>query len=307
MRILRGHPAAWNARSPLALAVGVFDGVHAGHRSVLKALRIGAGERGITPAVLTFDPHPLALVAPDMAPRMLTTIDQRIEQFEAAGVEVVAVLPFNDSVRAMSAQRFVGEILVERLLAGLVVAGEDFRFGENRRGDAVRLRRLGGEMGFDVDVVGLVGDGDPVSSTRIRDSIAAGDVAAAGALLGRPFELRGAVVPGAGRSAETGVATANVAVPASCAVPRRGVYAVRAGAGELVPAVANVGIRPTFGPGAETVEVHLIDRRLYLTGREVRIAFVDWIREERTFDGVEALASQIKIDIESARRALQTP
>ncbi len=305
MRILRGHPAAWKAGQRLAVAVGVFDGVHGGHRRVLETLGERAAELGIVPAVLTFDPHPLALVAPHMAPQMLTTIEQRIELFDAAGVELVAVLPFNDSVRAMSARRFVADILVARLEAALVVAGEDFRFGEDRTGDAALLRHLGDEMGFESQVVALVGGNDPTSSTRIRDSIVAGDVAAAARLLGRPFELRGTVVPGEGRGADTGVATANVSVPEPSVIPRHGVYAARAGVAELVPAVVNIGVRPTFGPGAETVEVHLIDRSLDLKGRELRIAFVDRIRDERTFDNVQALAAQIEIDIDTARRMFE--
>ncbi len=288
--------------------MGVFDGVHAGHRSVLERLRHGAAEREITPAVLTFDPHPLALVAPEMAPRMLTTIDQRIEQFDAAGVDLVAVLPFNDAIRAMSARTFVSEILVDRLDAALIVAGEDFRFGEDRGGDASLLVRLGDDLGFDTAIIGLVGGDAPISSTRIREAVVAGEVAAAAELLGRPFELRGTVVPGEGRGAETGIATANVNVPASSALPRHGVYAALSGVAELVPAVVNIGVRPTFGPGAETIEVHLIDRSLDLRGREVRIAFVDWLREERTFAGIEELASQIKSDIEMAGELLgRTP
>ncbi len=304
MRILRGAPSTWDAGESLALAIGVFDGIHIGHHHVLRLLLEAADSRGLKPAVLTFDPHPLALVAPQVAPRMLTTIDQRIEQLDALGVELVAVLAFNEAVRGMSATAFVEDILVKRLRAGFVVAGEDFRFGENRAGNVALLGEVGSELGFETVTSPLVGAAEPVSSTRIRQALETGDVTAAAALLGRSYELVGTVVPGAGRGSELGASTANVDVDATLSIPRRGVYAVRAGVGELVPAVANIGVRPTFGEGVETVEVHLIDRFVDIVGDAVRIEFVARIRDEWTFAGMAELADQVRADIEAARSIL---
>ncbi len=304
MRILRGAPSVWNAGEALALAVGVFVGVHVGHHLVLQLLLEAAEIRGLKPAVLTFDPHPLSLIAPHLAPRMLTTIDQRIEQFAALGVEMTAVLAFDASVRGMSAEAFIEDILVARLRAEFVVAGQDFRFGADRSGDLDLLAEMGSGLGFETVSSPLIGGEEPVSSTRIREALDAGDIPAASALLGRDYQLVGAVVPGVGRGSGFGVATANVDVDATLSIPGRGVYAVRAGVGELVPAVANIGVRPTFGVGVETVEVHLIDRYVEIIGDAIRIEFVARLRDEQAFAGISELVDQIGRDIEAARAIL---
>ncbi len=300
MKILRGAPSTWEAGESLALAMGVFDGVHVGHHHVLRLLLEAAYARGIMPAVLTFDPHPLALIDPHAAPRMLTNIDQRIEQLAIRGVELTAVLAFNETVRGMSAEAFVEEILVRRLDAGFVVAGDDFRFGNNRVGDVALLEAMGATLGFETEASLLIGAEKPVSSTRIRKLLKTGDVTAAAGLLGRSYELVGTVFSGAGRGTKLGTATANVDVESTLAIPSYGVYAVRAGVGELVPAVANIGVRPTFGEGVETVEVHLIDRSVDLVGDAIRIDFVARLRDEKKFEGVADLAEQIHRDIETA-------
>lgn len=304
MRVLRGAPSRWDAGEPVALAVGVFDGVHLGHRHVLDVVHDAAEADGITPAILTFHPHPLALVAPEHAPRMLTTIDQRLELFDDAGIGLVAVLAFDESVRNMTPEAFVGDIVVDRLSASVVIAGADFRFGKDRAGDVGMLEEMGRVLGYRTIVSPLVGEGDPVSSTRIREALDRGDVEGAAALLGREYELIGIVVPGSGRGAEFGVATANVDVDPSLSIPGRGVYAARAGVGELVPAVANIGVRPTFGEAIETVEVHVIDRYLEIAGHTIRVEFVARLRDERKFSGVAELAAQIEADIEAARAVL---
>lgn len=304
MRVLRGSPGRWDAGSPLALAVGVFDGVHTGHLEVLRLVHRAAESSDLTPGVLTFYPHPMALIAPDRAPKMLGTIDQRIDRLEAAGVDLVAVLAFDESVRSMSPEAFVEEILVDRLKVRFVVAGRDFRFGKNRGGDVDLLASMGPDHGFDTTVVELVGESAPVSSTRIRNALGAGDVAAAATLLGRSYELVGTVVPGSGRGTGFGVATANVDVDGALSIPRRGVYAVRAGASERVPGVANIGVRPTFGEEIEVVEVHLIDRYLDVVGETIHVEFVERLRDEDTFAGVSELAEQIRTDIATARDIL---
>lgn len=309
MRVLRGHPSEWDSAAGRgAIAVGVFDGVHLGHRYVLSALHDRAEATGLVPGVLTFDPHPLTIVAPDHAPALLTGIDHRLELLAALGVEVAAVLEFDETVRDWSPATFLVETLAGPLAADMVVVGEDFRFGKDRAGDVALLVELGSGLGLTPEIVSLVGGDAPVSSSRIREMIFAGDVIGAAVSLVRPHELWGEVVPGDGRGRTIGVPTANLAVPPGMAVPMRGVYAVTVGrnADEALPGVANIGIRPTFDGQTETLEAHLIDFDGDLYGQHLRVRFVDRIRDELKFDGVEALVGQIRADIERARRILAT-
>jgi riboflavin kinase/FMN adenylyltransferase len=284
----------------------VFDGVHLGHRYVLSVLRDRAVETGLTAGVLTFEPHPLRIVAPDHAPAMLTGIDHRLELLAALGVEVTAVLGFDEEVREWTPARFLAETLAGPLAAELVVVGEDFRFGKDRIGDVALLGELGSQLGLTPEVVSLVGGDTPVSSTRIREMIIAGDVSGAAVSLARPHELWGEVVPGDGRGRTIGIPTANVAVSPEMAIPQRGVYAVTVGrhAAETMPAVANVGVRPTFGGEVETIEAHLLDFDADLYGQDLRVRFIDRIRGEQKFESAEALVAQIGRDIEQARQLL---
>jgi riboflavin kinase/FMN adenylyltransferase len=309
MKVVRGDPRSWGLEPvPRAVTVGVYDGVHLGHRHVVAALRSRAQEAGIDElAVVTFDPHPLRVVAPSQAPRMLTTVDQRLELLAGLGFDVAAVLSFDDGVRDLTPAGFAGLVLAEALHARIVVVGEDFRFGRDRTGNVASLGELGDVHGFEARVVPLVGDDRPVSSTRIREMVAAGDVAGAAAVLGRPHELRGRVVRGDGRGSSIGFPTANLAIPDDAAVPGRGVYAVKAGpSGEpLGPGVANVGVRPTFGGTAgELVEVHLLDTDRDLYGSRLRVQFVARIRDERRFAGIDELVARITEDVAIARSAL---
>lgn len=308
MKVLRGHPADWDVGPErTALAVGVFDGIHVGHRHVLGALVERARARGFAAGVVTFDPHPLSIVAPERVPPMLTTIDQRLELLEGLGIDLVAVVAFDDGLRIWSPATFVTDLLAGSLHAGIVVVGEDFRFGRDRTGHVGLLRELGMGLGFDTEVVPLVGDDRPISSTRIRAMIAAGDVAGAAAALGRPHEVRGVVVAGDGRGRSIGVPTANVAPPSGVAMPMRGVYAVRAGrdTGEDLPGVANVGVRPTFDGSDEVLEVHVLDFDEDLYGAELRVRFHARIRDEMRFDGVDALVAQIGKDVREALALLE--
>ena len=307
MRVLSGSPADWDpGGESRAVAIGVFDGVHRGHQAVLAAMVDASAGAGVVPAVLTFDPHPLSVVEPQRAPRLLTTIGQRVGLLGDLGVEVVAVAPFDDRVRLLAPEAFATELLVNGLGAVSVTVGSDFRFGNDRAGDAGTLEGLGESLGFGVSVVSLVGDDGPVSSSRIRRLVADGEVAAAADALGRPHEVVGPVVPGDGRGRGIGVPTANLDLPPMLVVPGRGVYAVRASTDgvEWIPAVANIGVRPTFGGDAERLEVHLLDTDLDLYGRALRVRFIARIREERTFDGVESLVAQIRDDVETARSLL---
>jgi riboflavin kinase / FMN adenylyltransferase len=307
MRVLRGHPSTWASDGARrAVAVGIFDGLHVGHRHVLKGMADRARVADLETCVVTFDPHPLAVVAPEYAPRMLTTVEQRIELLEGLGVDVVAVVPFDDEFRSWSPASFVADLLVGGVGAALVVVGEDFRFGRDRTGHVGLLREMGAALGFETEIVSLVGDDSPVSSTRIRELIAAGDVAAAATVLERCHEVSGVVVEGDGRGRTIGVPTANVAVSADVALPARGVYAVRSATatGEWMPGVANIGVRPTFGGDAELLEVHVLDRELDLYGQTLRVRFVDRLRDERRFPDAGALLVQIGADIDAARRLL---
>lgn len=305
--ILQDDPFAWELDGPTAVAIGVFDGVHRGHQRVMRDMTAMAAERGLTPVALTFDPHPLEFIAPERAPALLTTVEQRAEFLAECGVEVLGVLPFLE-IRDLEPFAFVTEILVERLHVRALAVGADFRFGRDRAGDTVALRRFGEEFGFTVDVVEMVGRDGPggvISSTRIRALIAAGEVAAAAALLGRPFELVGPVVHGDARGRSIGFPTANLHVPDRMAVPGDGVYAAYSRVdGVDHPSVVNIGVRPTFGVNQRTVETHLIGVDLDLYGQTVTVAFVRRIREERRFDGIEALTRQIAADRDEAVRIL---
>ena len=300
--ILTGDPFSWAIeRTPAAVAIGVFDGVHRGHQAVLRRLTDRAVAMDGRSIALTFDPHPLEFLDPSRAPRLLTTIGQRAEVMESCGVEIMGVLPFLQ-IRDLDPALFAVEILSLRLNARWVTVGENFRFGRDRQGDADLLRSVGERQGFEVDVVSMVGgDSEVISSTRIRALLAAGDVEGAGELLGRRFELEGPVVHGDARGASIGFPTANLHVPERMAVPANGVYAAFATVeGTTHPAVVNIGVRPTFGSNARTVEAHLIGFDSDIYGREVSIAFVARLREERRFEGPDALVTQISKDRERA-------
>jgi riboflavin kinase/FMN adenylyltransferase len=309
MTVERRGPGSWeDAAGGVALALGVFDGVHVGHRHVLATLRRRADGLGVPPGVLTFDPHPLEVVAPEHAPPLLTTLEHRIELFAEAGVALTAVLAFDEAVRDVAPTAFVGETLAGDLRARLVVVGEDFRFGRDRTGHVGLLAELGEGHGFEVEVVPLVGGDRPWSSTRIRQMVAAGDVGAARAALGRPHEVWGKVVEGDRRGSTIGFPTANLDTHPRAALPANGVYAVTVGhhAAEALAGVANVGLRPTFGGDERpVVEAHVLDGEHDLYGDEIRVRFIDRIRDERRFDGVDALTEQIEKDVHTARRLLQ--
>jgi riboflavin kinase/FMN adenylyltransferase len=221
MKVLRGPAAEWHTDAPTGTAVGVFDGVHLGHRHVLGALLERTTAIEATPAVLTFDPHPLVVLAPHLAPPRLTTIEQRAEQLAALGVELLAVLPFTPQVRDMTPAAFVTDILVDRLSSQIVAAGADFRFGANRAGDVDLLHRMGNASGFEVIASELVGPGEPVSSTQIRSALAIGEISVARALLGRDYEL--AATASHARFREGVVATV-FEVDETLAVPGAGDY-----------------------------------------------------------------------------------
>ncbi|MBI5156807.1 MAG: FAD synthetase family protein [Acidimicrobiia bacterium] len=249
MKVLQGFAGAWAAEdAESALAVGVFDGMHSGHRSVLAAVCRHAAAGGLRPGVVTFDPHPLAVVAPDRAPAMITDIDQRLELLEGLGMELVAVVAFDEVTRAWSPSDFALGLLAGTLRARVVLAGEDFRFAKDRVGDVGVLRELGAIGGFETEVVPLVGGAArPASSSAVRALIAAGDVAAAADELERPHEVRGVA------AVREGVVA--IAVPPAMAMPPAGAYAGNVGRSstERIPALIRIGdglsVEP-LAPGA---------------------------------------------------------
>lgn len=305
-QVLTGDPLGWILEKPTAITVGVFDGVHLGHQAVMARLREVAENGGLVTGALTFEPHPLELVNPAGAPKLLTSIEQRIEMLAECGMEVVGVLPFLQ-IRDLPPRMFALEVLAQRLQARHVAVGADFRFGQDRAGDIASLAAFGEEGGFEVEVVEMVGavGGEVVSATRIRSLIAAGEVMAAARFLGRPFEVRGQVIRGDGRGRTIGFPTANLYVPERMAVPADGVYAAWAElAGETFPSLVNIGVRPTFGSDRRVVEAYLVDFEGDLYGRELALRFVDRLRPERRFESVEALVEQLHRDVETGRTRL---
>lgn len=296
-------------RQGAAVTIGAYDGVHLGHRHLLARLTAQAAARSLDAAVVTFDRHPATVVRPESAPLLLTDLDQKLELLAGCGIDVTLLVPFDRDRADETAEEFVGEVLVGTLAARLVVVGEDFHFGHGRKGNVALLTELGRQYGFEVEGVPLDADAAaPVSSTRIRRLVAAGDVVGAASLLGRPHEVRGEVVHGDGRgAAELGYPTANVAVPDGVALPGLGIYAghYRHPDGSRHPAAISVGRRPTFYEAANPlVEAHLLDFDGDLYGQEARVSFTARLREERRFDSVGELIAQMGRDVAAARAAL---
>jgi len=298
---LHGDPGSW-AAGPCAVAIGVFDGVHLGHRAVLAALRGGEARS----AVLTFANHPATVLRPEMPLPLLTGLEDRLRLLSEAGIEIAAVVEFDDDFRSLAPELFVDRYLVSGLGAVQVAVGEGFRFGRGAAGSVDMLRDLGRHRGFTVTEVAPVAEGGvQVRSSTIRARLADGDVAGAGALLGRRHEVVGTVVRGDGRGRSIGIPTANIAVPAETAMPRGGVYAVTAEVrGERRSGVANLGVRPTFGGGEPVLEVHLFDFDGDIYGERIRLGFVDRIRDEQRFDSVGDLVAQIHADMAAGRGLL---
>ena len=291
-----------------ALTVGSFDGVHRGHQDVLRQLVDRSRALGIHSLLVTFDPHPLEVVNPAAAPRLLTVGDEKLEVLAESGIDFVAVLPFTSGLAAFSAERFVDEILLERFRMHDLLMGYDHRFGHNRSGDATTMRRLGSERGFEVSVVPpvTVNGGQSVSSTAIRRAVAGGDLDGAFRGLGRHYSLGGRVVEGARRGGPLGFPTANVAVPGPRKLlPPEGVYAIRAQT-PMGPydGMLNLGPRPTFGDAESVVEAHLFDANLNLYGARLRVDFVARLRDTQKFSGIEALKAQLAADAIRARGIL---
>jgi len=290
------------------VTIGVFDGLHLGHAAILQRLRDAAREHRLPAVAVTFWPHPRAVLRGE-APRHILSLDHRLELLGQAGVDDAVVIEFSAAFAALEPESFVEELLVRRLGCRELVIGHDTAIGRARRGDAEYLAQAGRHYGFRVVAVGgVVVDGEVVSSTAVRQAIAAGDLPHAQRLLGRPMSLLGSVVRGDGRGATLGFPTANLEVTSE-AFPPLGVYAVRAlVGGEPLPAVMNYGLRPTFHQDAThaVFEVHVLDRSgLQLAGQRMEVQLIDFLRRERRFAGVDELKAQIARDCDAAREALR--
>lgn len=297
--------------APTAVTVGNFDGVHRGHQHVVRRTRELAGDLPVI--AVTFDPHPLAVVAPDRAPKMLTSTQRRVELLLAAGVDEVRILAFDQQMAGWTPQKFVDRILVQELQASLVAVGENFRFGRRAAGDTAFLRDAGLRAGFRVDGLALDGSGldggdEPYSSTLTRKLILDGRIRDAADVLGRPHEICGVVRQGDQRGRDLGFPTANVPVDERFAVPPDGVYAgwlVRAD-GSRHPAAISVGTNPTFDGVERRVESYVLDRTdLQLYGEQVRVELVDRLRGMVKYEGIDALVAQMNLDVDRTREVLE--
>lgn len=286
----------------MVLALGNFDGLHRGHQKILDRVRRAASEHGGTAVVLTFDPHPTRIIRPDKAPPLLMTAEQKRHALERAGMDGMAVVEFTRDLAGWDPERFVRVVLVDWLHVVEVWVGANFLFGRERSGNFTLLRLLGAQLGFRAEKIDPVRYKDfVVSSTRIRRLISEGRVDEAGALLGHHYTIDGLVVEGEGRGRTLGFPTANLRT-SNEVLPPNGVYAafVRTG-GRILPSLVNIGLRPTFGDvDRPVIEAHVLGMEVQLYGREIEIAFVVRLRDERRFESAEALVRQIDADRERA-------
>ena len=303
-RGLDNLPSGWGR---CVVTIGVFDGVHRGHQQLIGRAVERARDTGLPSVVMTFDPHPSEVVRPGSHPSVLTPVRRKADIMEQHGVDVLCVMPFTPELSRLDPAEFVHLVLVEKLLAAAVVVGENFRFGHKAAGDFAQLRTLGRTFGFATEGVALLHDDDvTLSSTFVRSSIDAGDVARAAVALGRPHRVDGIVVRGAGRGRDLGFPTANVRSDRHAAVPADGVYAgwvvLR---GEHLPAAISVGTNPTFEGRERTVEAYILDFDEDIYGVDIGVEFVERVRGQVKFDGVEPLVEQMTIDVQHIRELLK--
>jgi len=290
---------------PCALTIGNFDGVHLAHQHIMRRVAELARENGWQAAVLTFDPHPAKLVAPERAPKLLTNIEERCDLIHRLGIDHIVILPFTAEIASLTPDEFVSRILVDKLHARAIFVGANFRFGHRASGNVNTLRLLGEKYSFRTEVVHpVVKRRRIISSTAIRQLIESGTVSIACRLLGRPYSIEGMVVRGHGIGSKQTVPTLNLKTPAEV-LPARGVYITRThdlrGRREW-PSITNVGYRPTFGGADElSIETFLLAPLEGATPEEIRVEFLRWVRAERKFENPEALKAQILHDVRRAQ------
>ena len=303
MRILHSIAELSELPGPLVLAVGVFDGVHLGHRAVIQRALADARATGGTTVVVTFDPHPARVLRPEQSPLLLTCIQHKQQLISALGVENLLIVPFDKTVAAMEPSEFIREIATAAKPLRQICVGENWSFGKGRTGNIHLLKTLGENMGFAaIGIPDVQMNERPVSSTAIRNAVQAGDITTAAKLLGRNFSILGTVVAGRKMGRTIGFPTANLATNNE-QLPPNGVYAVTMQLrGNHLPGVANVGVRPTLeDAGARVCEVHLFDYTGNFYGEEVEVSFLRFIREERKFQTLDALRDQISQDVTAAK------
>ena len=285
------------------VTIGNFDGHHHGHRALLGQVVETARRYKGTALVLTFDPHPVKILAPQVNLQFLTTPEEKLAHFEAAGIDEVVFLEFTPAFAGLSPVQFVKQTLSEGIGTRELFVGEHFVFGKGRAGRIADLLKFGAQFGFRVHPMPPVSiDGEVVSSTRIRQLIQAGDLRKAVRFLGRPYGIEGTVIPGAHRGAELGWPTANLRLPTGRVIPPDGVYAAQTVWNHRVlNSVVYIGTRPTFGVGERLLEVSVLDERLDLYGESIRVQFISFIREDKIFASADDLTRQIALDVEAAR------
>ncbi|MEP7354808.1 MAG: bifunctional riboflavin kinase/FAD synthetase [Acidobacteriota bacterium] len=289
---------------PCALTIGNFDGVHLGHQALLRATVAAARERGVRSVVLMFSPHPACIVAPERAPRLLTSPEQRCDLMAEQGIEAVLILPFTAELAKVAPEDFAARFLRDGLRASVVLVGDNFRFGNRHAGDTAMLARLGGELGFETQFLSAVKwRGLMVSASEIRNNVAAGDVTVAGRLLGRPFHLEGGILAGHGIGSKQTVPTLNLDTAAEV-LPREGVYVTRTfdvDSDRHWNSITNVGRRPTFeNNGPISIETFLLSPFDGLAPSRIRLEFLRRVREEKKFPNPESLKTQIMADVKRA-------
>ncbi len=309
MQLVRGQHNLRARHQGCAATIGNFDGVHLGHQVVFNALRDKAQQLAVPSTVILFEPQPMEFFQPQNAPPRLTRLREKLIHIRRCGIDRVVLLEFNQRLASLAAERFVQQVLVDSLGIRHLYVGDDFRFGRGREGDFSLLQRIGREQGFSVQGMDTVCHEDcRISSTRIREALAAGDFSTAELCLGRPYQICGRVGHGEQRGRMIGFPTLNVNLH-RCSSPVRGVFAVLVqGLDDRdLPGVANVGIRPTVGGGDRPLlEVHLFDFDRQVYGSQVGITFLGKIRDEKKFSSIEELQQQILLDAAQARNILQT-
>lgn len=292
---------------PLALAIGNFDGLHQGHLAVLDRAKALASKHGLSPAVLTFEPHPRHFFAPTTPPFRLQTLRDKLAGLADAGIDRVFALKFNAAFAGMSAEDFLEQVLRAGMNVRAVITGENFSFGKARQGDTNMIRSWGTKHGILTEQLKpVIAEGDVASSTAVRAALEVGDMRHAAALLGRPYRISGRVRHGAKQGAGFGFATANIQPTALLKLPRYGIYAVRAQVqGTIYPGVASLGVRPTINPlERPLLEVHLFDFAGDLYGKRMDVQLLGFLRDEKHFDSLAALTHQMGIDAQQARDVL---
>ena len=302
MTVAIGPWKTWPVLPSVSVVIGVLDGVHRGHRSLLELAQDGDGL-----TVLTFDPHPIEVLRPGSHPRLITTIEERIEILGSLGVDHVGVLDLAE-IKDQAPERFVEDVLVGRASVRRLVVGADFRFGRDRSGDVELLRVMGEKHGYAVEIAPMVNiESGPISSSHIRTLIESGDVSGATALLATRFRLTNEVVHGDKRGRDIGFPTANLRPPDRKVVPADGVYACSVILdGTRHDAAVNVGVRPTFGGGDRLVEAYILDFDDEIYGKPLTVEFVERLRPELAFDDVDELVAQMQQDVARAREILET-